>query len=129
MAPLCRADDGKSPTFWTQERETKFLYIASFCTHPTAIFAVTCLVAFVSTFLIWCQNCTIIGSRFDESQKEGFRLINKLVRVTLAVALLSFGTAVFAGTVPIANGGFETGDFTGWTQFGDTAFNGAPRLA
>src|ERR1022692_4600959 len=97
--------------------------------HPTAIFAVTCLVAFVSTFLIWCQNCTIIGSRFDESQKEGFRLINKLVRVTLAVALLSFGTAVFAGTVPIANGGFETGDFTGWTQFGDTAFNGAPRLA
>ena len=53
-------------------------------------------------------------------------MINKLLRITLAVALLSFGTAVFAGTapVPITNGGFETGDFTGWTQFGDTTFNG-----
>ena len=58
-------------------------------------------------------------------------MINKLVRVTLAVALLSFGTAVFAGTVPvpsaavpITNGVFETGDFTGWTQFGDTSFSG-----
>ena len=62
-------------------------------------------------------------------------MINKLLRITLAVALLSFGTAVFAGTVtgtvpvpsaavPITNGGFETGDFTGWTQFGDTSFSG-----
>ena len=53
-------------------------------------------------------------------------MINKLVRIALAVALLSFGTAVFADTfpVPITNGSFETGDFTGWTQFGDTSFNG-----
>jgi hypothetical protein len=53
-------------------------------------------------------------------------LINKLVRVTLAVALLSFGTAVFAGTapVPVTNGGFEDGNFNGWTPFGDTSFNG-----
>jgi hypothetical protein len=67
-----------------------------------------------------------MGSRFDESQRRALRLINKLGRITLAVALLSFGTAVFAGTVPvpIANGGFETGDFSGWTQFGDTSFNG-----
>ncbi len=50
-------------------------------------------------------------------------MINKLLRITLAVVLLSFGTAVFAGTVPISNGGFETGDFTGWTQFGDTSFD------
>ena len=51
-----------------------------------------------------------MGSRFRGIPKEGFRLINKLLRITLAVALLSFGTAVFAGTVPvpIANGGFET---------------------
>lgn len=51
-------------------------------------------------------------------------MLNKLVRVTLAVALLSFGTAVFASTAQVTNGGFETGDFTGWTQFGDTTFNG-----
>jgi hypothetical protein len=50
-------------------------------------------------------------------------MINKLLRVTLAVALLSFGTVVFAGD-QVQNGGFETGDFTGWTQFGDTSFNG-----
>jgi PEP-CTERM motif/Carbohydrate binding domain len=51
-------------------------------------------------------------------------LINKLVRVTLAVALLSLGTLAFAGTAQVLNGGFETGDFTNWTQFGDTTFNG-----
>lgn len=58
-------------------------------------------------------------------------MINKLVRVTLAVALLSFGTTVFAGIYPngatgnlVMNGGFETGDFTDWMQFGDTSFNG-----
>lgn len=51
-------------------------------------------------------------------------MINKLVRVTLAVALLSLGTVAFAGTAQVLNGGFETGDFTDWTQFGDTSFNG-----
>ena len=66
-----------------------------------------------------------MGSRFRGIPKEGFRLINKLLRITLAVALLSFGTAVFAGTVPvpITNGGFEDGNFNGWTQFGDTTFD------
>jgi len=29
----------------------------------------------------------------------------------------------------VANGGFETGDFTGWTQFGDTSFSGVDTLA
>ncbi len=49
-------------------------------------------------------------------------MINKLLRVTLAVVLLSFATAAFA---EVTNGGFESGSFTpGWTQFGDTAFNG-----
>jgi PEP-CTERM motif len=75
-------------------------------------------------FSLWKCECMIVSSRFDESPKEGFRLISKLVRVTLAVALLSLGTAAFAGTAQVNNGGFETGDFTGWTQFGDTSFNG-----
>jgi hypothetical protein len=37
----------------------------------------------------------------------------------LAVAALFAATAVHAD---IVNGGFETGDFTGWTQFGNTEF-------
>lgn len=51
-------------------------------------------------------------------------MINKLVRVTLAVALLMLATSMFASTAQVMNGGFETGDFTDWTQFGDTSFNG-----
>ena len=31
--------------------------------------------------------------------------------------------------IVIANGGFETGDFTGWTQFGDTSFSGVDTIA
>jgi hypothetical protein len=31
---------------------------------------------------------------------------------------------MFASTAQVLNGGFETGDFTDWTQFGDTTFNG-----
>ena len=34
-----------------------------------------------------------------------------------------FATSVFANTAQVMNGGFETGDFTDWTQFGDTSFN------
>jgi hypothetical protein len=51
-------------------------------------------------------------------------LTNKLVRITLALALLLLATSAFADTAQVLNGGFETGDFTDWTQFGDTAFNG-----
>ncbi len=51
-------------------------------------------------------------------------MINRLVRVTLAVALLMLATSMFASTAQVMNGGFETGDFTDWTQFGDTSFNG-----
>jgi PEP-CTERM motif len=51
-------------------------------------------------------------------------LIKKLVRITLAVGLLSLASTVFASTAQVVNGGFETGDFSGWTQFGDTSFNG-----
>jgi hypothetical protein len=52
-------------------------------------------------------------------------LITKLVRISLAVALLALGTSVLAhaGNL-VTNGSFETGDFTGWTVSGDTTFNG-----
>lgn len=43
--------------------------------------------------------------------------------VSIAVAgLTAFVTPVQASRV--TNGGFETGDFTGWSQTGDTTFNG-----
>ena len=47
--------------------------------------------------------------------------MNKLVRFALTLAILSVGTAALA---QVANGSFETGDFTGWTVSGDTAFVG-----
>jgi PEP-CTERM motif len=47
----------------------------------------------------------------------------------LAIAAISAGALFFAG-VPkahanqLVNGSFETGDFTGWVQFGNTGFTG-----
>lgn len=38
-----------------------------------------------------------------------------------AAALLAFGTAASAANL-VTNGDFETGSFTGWTQFGNTGF-------
>src|SRR5580704_14001113 len=51
--------------------------------------------------------------------------MTKLVRISLAVALLALGTSVLAhaGNL-VTNGSFETGDFTGWTVTGDTTFVG-----
>ena len=54
-------------------------------------------------------------------------MTTKLVRTLLALAVLSFGTAILAHAGPtnlVTNGSFETGDFTGWTPVGDTSFNG-----
>ncbi len=48
-------------------------------------------------------------------------MINKLVRISLALAVITFGTALLA---QVQNGGFETGDFTDWTVSGDTSFVG-----
>jgi hypothetical protein len=46
-----------------------------------------------------------------------------IILLTLtAAAALSFATPGFANLV--TNPGFETGDFTGWTQFDDTGFSG-----
>ncbi|MGL6043786.1 MAG: PEPxxWA-CTERM sorting domain-containing protein [Sandaracinobacteroides sp.] len=44
----------------------------------------------------------------------------------IIIALLAFAATVpaFAGTNIVTNGGFETGDFSGWTQFGNTGFSG-----
>ncbi|MFT3686635.1 MAG: hypothetical protein QM783_17240 [Phycisphaerales bacterium] len=40
-----------------------------------------------------------------------------------AIALSVLATATFAGiaSAQVTNGSFETGDFTGWSQFGDTS--------
>jgi hypothetical protein len=42
----------------------------------------------------------------------------------LATAALVASMAVQAVPNSVVNGDFETGDFTDWTQFGDTSFNG-----
>lgn len=40
-----------------------------------------------------------------------------------AVALCALMSAGIVHAAPVVNGGFEAGDFTGWTQFGDTDFS------
>jgi len=52
---------------------------------------------------------------------------SRTLTACLGTALLFAGMAAHADIV--ANGGFETGDFTGWTQFGDTTFSGVDTFA
>lgn len=47
--------------------------------------------------------------------------MTRLLRWVLALVVLSFGMAAVA---QVNNGSFESGDFTGWTVSGDTAFVG-----
>lgn len=44
--------------------------------------------------------------------------------MTLAAALLLAAAGTASATELVTNGGFETGDFSGWTQFGNTGFTG-----
>jgi hypothetical protein len=41
-----------------------------------------------------------------------------------AAAAIAFAQPVLASTNLVTNGSFETGDFTGWSQFGNTSFTG-----
>jgi len=51
-------------------------------------------------------------------------------RLSAFLAAIAFALFVpCAQAAPFANGGFETGDFTGWTQFGDTSFSGVDTFA
>lgn len=44
--------------------------------------------------------------------------------LSAAMVVASFGIAVPAQAQLVTNGGFETGNFTGWTGVGNTTFNG-----
>jgi hypothetical protein len=49
----------------------------------------------------------------------------RYVGALVAAIGLAVGLAAPVQAAPtLTNGGFETGDFTGWTQFGSTSFNG-----
>ena len=47
----------------------------------------------------------------------------------LCIALHASATPLTPITNIVTNGGFETGDFTGWTQSGDTSFTGVDSAA
>lgn len=49
--------------------------------------------------------------------------IRSLVKYAFVVAVLGISSQASAGNL-VMNGSFETGDFTGWTQFGNTGFTG-----
>ena len=51
------------------------------------------------------------------------RTLGSLV-VAVGLAIAAAGPALAAPQPVLVNGSFETGDFTGWTQTGNTTFNG-----
>jgi len=46
------------------------------------------------------------------------------MKTLLSSTLLLIGLAWPAAAIPVTNPGFETGNFAGWTQFGDAGFTG-----
>jgi len=50
------------------------------------------------------------------------KMPTKILLTLVTAAALSYATPAFANLV--SNPGFETGDFTDWTQFGNTGFTG-----
>jgi hypothetical protein len=49
--------------------------------------------------------------------------------VGLLAVVMICAVSSFAGAADlVANGGFETGDFTGWTQFGNTGYSGVSNI-
>ena len=48
--------------------------------------------------------------------------------IAFVVAALGISSTASAGNL-VVNGSFETGDFTGWTQFGNTGFTGVQKGA
>jgi hypothetical protein len=46
-----------------------------------------------------------------------------------AATLMLFAVITLPAHADVTNGGFETGDFTGWVQTGDTSFSGVDPLA
>lgn len=64
------------------------------------------------------------------AQSSGKRESMQISRSVCAAAIAAIGLAGAASAAEyVVNGGFETGDFTGWTQFGDTSFTGVGNLA
>lgn len=59
----------------------------------------------------------------DKLEGQMSPLKRKLSALMLCAAALGFCSSAGAATI-VVNGGFETGDFTGWTQTGNTSFDG-----
>jgi len=54
------------------------------------------------------------------------KLVCGIVTVmALAIMVPGYSANLYASNI-VSNGGFETGDFTNWSQFGATTFNGVP---
>lgn len=51
-------------------------------------------------------------------------MISRNALLALSVGLLAGSVSLASADELVTNGDFETGDFTGWTEFGDNFFNG-----
>src|SRR5689334_4677324 len=71
------------------------------------------------------------GVRPSPTRGEGEmeRRTSRLLAGCLLAGALLLGMAGRANANLVANGDFETGDFTGWAQFGDTSFSGVDGTA